>query len=96
MNDLDLARNFFGPLDQSIRRRIRRVITSPNARNWEDAHSVIIGSDGWMTLWQAVIAVDPTFPRTGRVTNQKGDVLEEWRRIPSTDLILRAVRFATH
>jgi hypothetical protein len=49
-----------------------------------------------MTLWQAVIEVDPTFPKRGRSTDNDNKVIKEWTRIPDRKLLERAIRFATH
>jgi len=96
--ELDLARNVLGTLDEDVRRRIRAVIETPNVETWEDAHCIILN---WATakestLWQGVCAVDPTFPRRGRLTDIKGRVLEEWRQIPSQETLLAAMRYLTH
>jgi hypothetical protein len=94
--ELDLARNLFGRLDEEMRERVRAVAVNPTVETWQDAYSVIVGSDRWLTLWRAVLAVDPSFPRVGRSTDQQGNVVKEWARIPSQELLLRALRYATH
>jgi hypothetical protein len=85
-----------GRLSPAIRKRLEHVVKNPTIKTWDDAHTIIIGSDGWMTLWQAVIAVDPTFPRSGRVTELGGKVVKEWERIPSQKLLIQALKYATH
>lgn len=87
--ELDLARNMFGPLDSDTRRRIEAVVAAPSQKTWEDAHCIIVGSDGWMTLWQAVLVIDPTFPRS-----KPHDA--PWPKLPNRDLILSALGYATH
>jgi hypothetical protein len=94
--ELDLAQNMFGSLKPEIKNRIRKLYTNPTATTWEDAHCIIVGHDRFMTLWQAIIAVDPTFPRMGRATDQEGKVIDEWKRIPDQTLIRKALYYATH
>ena len=55
---------------------------------------ILRGAGKWLTLWQAILAVDPTFPNTGKVTDQAGRVVEDWRRFPDSVLIARAIRHA--
>jgi len=95
-SDVFMARNMFGALNLECRTRLQAVIDEPNLDTWEDAHSLIIGADGWITLWQAVIAVDPTFPRTGPTTTLKGKKLTDWERVPDRSTIRQALAYATH
>lgn len=102
--DLNLAENFWGPLDGEIRARLKAVLERPSEETWEDAHSIILQADGTgfgLTLWQAVIAVDPSFTRTkpcatagsGRF-RPKFDAAGAWPEIPTSDLIDKALRYA--
>lgn len=94
--ELDMARNMFGKLEPETRERLQAVLDDPSDDTWSNAYSVIIGADRWMTLWQAVLAVDPTFPKIGPSTDQRGRRIEGWRRIPSQELLLTALKYATH
>jgi hypothetical protein len=98
--ELDLASNVFGRLPLRIRQRLQAVVDSPNQDTWDDAYSIILNGRTFMTLWQAVIAVDPTFPRSGPVTTCDGNgrelSRETWARVPARDVLLRALRYATH
>jgi hypothetical protein len=94
--ELDLAKNMFGSLKEDIRDRIYRLYENPTVETWDDTHGIIVGGDGWMTLWQVILKVDPTFPSLGRATDRKGKVVDEWKRIPDRELIRRALYFATH
>ena len=94
--ELRMARNMFGPLSQDLRRRLQAVLDEPNQQTWTDAHSIIVGANRFMTLWQAVIEIDPTFPAVGPSTDRKGLVVKGWKRIPDRDLLVRALKFATH
>lgn len=94
--DLDLARNLFGRLAPTERTRLRAVLYQPTEDTWDDAYSVIVGADRWMTLWQAMIAVDPTFPRVGPSTDARGRKTSRWKKVPSQEALLAALRYATH
>lgn len=96
---LDGCRNMYGPLAPDIRRRIAAYLAAPSVDGWDDVHSIIVSDDNprCRTLWQAVIAVDPSFPRTGapepagkRITAQA-----RWRgRFPDAVTVARAIRLA--
>jgi len=98
--ELNLARNMFGSLTPGIRRRIIHYLAKPTIESWNDIYCIIIGwgngAGNAETIWQAVIAIDPTFPKTGRVTDLKGNVIREWAAMPSIETIKKALIFATH
>lgn len=94
--ELDMARNVFGKLRPDIKTRLRAVLYQPTEETWDNAHTIIVGADGWTTLWQAVLAVDPTFPRVGPSHDARGRVVERWRKIPSQETLIQALRYATH
>lgn len=93
----ELARsvNLWGRLTAPIKTRLRAAVYQPTEETWNNAYSIIVGSDGWMTLWQAVIAVDPTFPRSGPATDARGRQVERWEKVPSQETLIRALRYAT-
>lgn len=94
---LDQARNMFGPLSEDIRARVQAFLADPTPDAWEGcAHAVIAWRAGCIgtTVWQAVRAVDPTFPNIGRRT-VKGRVVDDWARVPDALLVARAIRQAT-
>lgn len=93
--ELDMARNMFGKLKPDIRQRIEAVVSNPSQKTWSDAHTIIVGGDGWMTLWQAVIVVDPSFPRSGPGYDDEGEQ-RVWDEIPDQRTLLKAIRYATH
>lgn len=64
---LELARSMFGPLSDDARERLLAVIEMPCQETWQEAYSVILDG-GMMTLWSAVLVVDPTFPDKGPTT----------------------------
>lgn len=90
MGLFDGTTNMFGPLDQEIRQRILRFLNNPSEKNWDDIFSIIINDraklSGTRTIWQAVLAIDPTFPRT-----KSG---KHWERVPDAMTVARAIRAA--
>jgi hypothetical protein len=95
--DLDLARNFHGALNWDTRGRLLAVAVEVTEDTWNNAYSIILNPDTGLglTLWQAVIAVDPEFPQTGP-RYREGGPPENWPRLPSTEVIRQAIRYATH
>jgi hypothetical protein len=81
MTYLDRARNTHGHLHPDLRARVFAAVNNP-AEHWTDARSVIVGADGWTTLWQSVITA----------TGVYFDHLD----IPTTEQILAALEWATH
>ena len=97
--DLNLANNMFGALNSETRTRLHAVIQAPTIETWNDAYSIILGPEGkWGTinLWQAVCALNPSYTRIGKVTDIKGNMVEEWKRIPDSATIIEAINYATH
>lgn len=93
---LNRCENYFGSIDADIRARLKAVIDNPSEATWEDAYSIILNPHTGIgrTLWQAVIAVDLTFPNTGPCTDAKGKRLEGWSKIPTRETILNAILYA--
>lgn len=81
-----------GRMSNVLRRRLRALMVNPSQETWDDAHSIIVGPH--TTLWQAILVVDPTFPKTGAATDQVGNVVRPWPRVPAPDLVIRAIQFA--
>lgn len=87
--ELSLSRNLFGPLKSAQRKRLQALVNHPSQKTWNNAYSMAVGSDGWMTLWQAVLAVRPSF-----CPSKPCD--EPWPEIPSRETIVAALQYATH
>lgn len=87
---LDKARNMFGPLSPEIRKRILNFLQNPTTDSWDDIQSIIIS--GFGTIWQAMIQIDPSFPRSGRRTDQAGNVVQDWERIPTPEQVLQVLQ----
>ena len=94
--DLSMAANIFGALKPDIVSRIEQFMAKPTERNWHDIHTIILNGDAHIGVWQAVIAIDPTFPKIGRTTDQHGNVLERWKRIPTPEQVRQAIAYASH
>jgi hypothetical protein len=82
------CRNVFGGLKGDVRTRLLAVLNNPCQQTWDDAHTIIMTGAKMTTLWQAVIAVAPTFPRS------KG-IDEPWPVVPDQFTLCRAIKQAT-
>ena len=94
--ELNLATNIFGRLETALKCRLRALLRNPTVETWQSAFGIILDGNTQLTLWQAVLAVDSSFPRTGRTTDRAGKVLTEWERVPDRATLLRALWYATH
>jgi hypothetical protein len=103
-SELDLATNFFGRLAPEYRKMLRAVVENPTQETWEHAYTIILSKDVGMglTLWQAVIAVDPSFPKVGPASTYKwgrtGKTVKrgKWKKIPTRETLIAAIKYATH
>ena len=84
---LDPLTNVFGSLQPDIRERLTAVIVTPNQQTWENAYSIILNGDSLMTLWQAVIAVTPSFPRAKPLETG-------WPEVPCREVVIKAILYA--
>jgi hypothetical protein len=92
---LDGAQNFCGPVDEKIRVRIRSYLAAPTEDGWSDIAGVIITpSLRCGSLWQWVMAVDPTFPNTGPSYDHLFKQKSGWSRIPDAVLLARSIKAA--
>lgn len=91
MKELDLATNVYGRINQDIKDRLLKLLENPTNESWDECHGLLINR--WMTLWNAVIAMDPTFPQSVPYSSKRRTV---WPRVPTRALLESAIRFATH
>jgi hypothetical protein len=92
---LENCRNMFGdPLSHSIKKRIKRFLANPCADTWDDIHGVIIKPIG-TTIWNAVLEMNPDFPRTGRAVDLNGNIIRKWTQIPTPFQVLLAIKRST-
>lgn len=95
MTILDYATNGFGqPIEAEYAEKIAAYLDTPDYPGWSDIHGILLSPS--RTLWQAILEIDPTFPRTGRRTTTKGKIVKDWDTIPSPELVKEAIYFATH
>jgi hypothetical protein len=89
MKLLAKAANHNGSLSPDLQALFDQFFSEPTVENWDRLASLIInpGSMRRGTVWQAVVAVDPTFQRS------KGK--EGWLRAPDALTVARAVKEAT-
>lgn len=92
MKTLENCDNLFGKISPQIQKRIKRFINEPTADNWDDISGIIIKGNSTTTIWQAMVAYDPTFPNKGRTTDTEGNVIKEWERIPTPFEVLKAIK----
>jgi len=94
---LDQCINMFGmPLSPSYKKRIRRFLANPTTDTWDDIQGIIIRPSPGLgvSIWEAVLEIDPTFPRRGRATDMDGHIIEDWKRIPTPLQVLQAIKRA--
>ncbi len=89
------CRNMLGSLEAECRGRLEAVLDNPTEETWDDAYSLIVGKDGFTTLWQAWVKVDETAPRTGPAEDFAGKRLHGWSKFPDQLTLYRALREVT-
>jgi hypothetical protein len=108
--ELGLGTSMLGsPLSEGIKGRLRAAVETPCASTWDNAYTIILngGVGLGLTLWQAVLMVDPEFGSAqGPVTRWVEDATREhggysvpvsgWTRTPAADVIRQAIAYATH
>jgi len=82
------CKNVFGGLKGDVQKRLLAVLNNPCQTTWDAAHTIIITGVRMTSLWQAVLAIDPTFPRS------KG-LDEPWPVVPDPFTLCRAIKQAT-
>lgn len=78
------CRNLYGKISDDQKNAIISYLKSPSQKQWDEIHCYILGADGWTTLWQGVIAINPHFSRSKPL---KG----EWSEIPSIEDVHEAL-----
>ena len=85
----------FGQINSQIQRKIKNYLKNPCFETWDNIHCIVINSKDMKTIWNAVIDIDPCFPRKGRKKDEEGNTITEWERIPEPFILLQAIRKAT-
>ena len=83
-------------LNEDARARLEGLYSAPTPRKWNDCHGIILApSAGFgLTLWQALIHVDPeSTPRVGPTFALNEEPRSEW--VPTRQAIHRAISHAT-
>jgi len=94
--DLNLASNLFGKISDTIQARLQRYADNPTEDGWDDVHGIILNKESMMTVWQALLELDPSFPRRGPSEDGEGRRIAGWERIPTSEEFNQAIHFATH
>ncbi len=90
--DTSLCRDKDGPLSPDLQVLIVVAAASaPDPETWNEAWSLTISTNPYMTLFRAIITIYPSFPAPD---NSSGFM--KWRQLPTTDMIINAVHYATH
>ena len=85
---IEFANNMFGKLRPSFKKRLYALIENPCPETWDDTHCIVL--KGQVTLWQAVLAVQPSYQKGAEIT----DPIKKWFDIPSKEIIIRAITTA--
>jgi len=88
---LDGLESLLGPLDLEHRAALTSYLGEPTEAGWDAIHGVVVSARPLRTVWQAVLRIDPTFPRVGPAS-AGGKRLEGWTRIPDAITVARALR----
>lgn len=88
---LNFCENMFGYIKPEISEKLKKVIENPTQKTWDNAYSIIISKNkGFTTLWQAVIKIDPSFQKKGKIDPSTGET--KWDKIPSSEIIKEAIQ----
>jgi len=79
----------FGPIvnNPKVIERLETFFQYPTEAAWEDCYTTIVGADGFTTFWEAVLAVEPSFPRSKPRRSA-------WSKIPDQVTARRALEYA--
>ncbi len=94
MKVLHKCKNFFGfPIGKEYTEKLKKYINNinPTPEEWDGISGIIIDSSPLTTIWNAVIELDPTFPKRGRIYNDNFKVVKEWEKIPPGFTVGRAI-----
>jgi hypothetical protein len=87
---LEFATNLFGRIKPDTKKRLEAVIENPCQETWDDAYTIILNGSGRMiTLWNAVLLIDPSFCRSKPCETP-------WPKIPTRETIIEAIKRAVY
>jgi len=90
---LSYARNMLGPLDDGVLARFHAFLICPCEVHWDDIHGLQVSRAPFLTVWQSILLIEPTFPRIGPSTDLEGNQLRGWSRVPSAELLADTLYF---
>jgi len=90
---IEFAKNYVGLLPSHIKSALYNYVEFPTQDNWNDIYSTVISTGKTSTVWQAVLAYDPSFPDRIPVTAIDPDNVR-WPRIPSPEVFAKAIAIA--
>lgn len=85
---IEFTINYAGRLPMHVKSALYNYLEFPTADNWDDIHGIIISTGINDTVWNAVLAIDKTFP--SRVS-ASSDGTNVWERIPTAELVQKAI-----
>ncbi len=86
--------SMLGPVTDDTMAQVNAYLDNPTTDGWDDISGIIVGKFPTETIWQCVVALDPDFPRRGRATDEKGNMVREWERIPHPFTVRKALKLA--
>jgi hypothetical protein len=92
---IEFAQNPFGKLKQPLKEALYNYYEFPNNDNWNDIYGMVIATGRVATVWQAVLAIDPTFPRSIPADAWETEDAARWSRIPTRDEFVKALNYVT-
>lgn len=90
--------NLFGKLSPEVEGRVQAFMDNPSFETWDDIHGIIISATRMRTVWQAVIAVDPSYNNIALSYSSSGKyppASKRWSRFPDAMTVARAIKLAT-
>lgn len=85
---IEFATNYIGFLPSYLKSALYNYLEFPNHDNWNDIYSYVISTGKTATVWQAVIAVDSSFPTT---ISKDSEDYARWDMIPSPETVSKAI-----
>ena len=87
----DLRGPHGGDLSPDAKTRLQSYLIAPSRQGWSTISGLHVKD--YRTVWQLVLELDPTFPKTGPAYDREtGRMLRDWERIPPPELVLEALR----
>lgn len=90
---LEFLTCLFDTYPEEKKAAIQAYLDKPTPEAWEEIYSLIINGKGKpATVWQAVLAVDPTYQQRAETFADAG--LKRWHRIPTPTVLIKALQQA--